>query len=433
LRLRVLAFAVDLAWVTLALLVPILVGTLIVDSLWVAVVLLAVGLVTYHTVWVWLSGQTPGKAMYDLSVRHGTSAPARTWQGLLWCLGRHSVGYLLADLLGVGFLFALTPRSRRCPHDYVFGSTVVIRATGAERAWSPMARLDDYDKRVDASIEERGKRYAPLLSVWKKQTKLLTKSALLVIFLLGRSPDSPLGKLWARVQRRIGRWMTQARSAAAAPVRPPSAWARAGLWAVTGGVVVTVTVVAVQLLPSPPATPQPIDKAQGTRTGVAPAWTLLTAADLVAVTTDRDFRATQVDLKAKELRPPGYSSCEYEIAGFWHGQGQWQPLAPGSTVPFGGSVDLTVYRGDTPWAIGFHSPVAEEDEVVTGTGLGDEVFFEYGKLDNPSSSVRLWVRRGNIYLFIWFGPVSGDDRQELLTRGRQQALRMAEIILGRLR
>jgi uncharacterized RDD family membrane protein YckC len=169
LRLRALAFAVDLAVVTLALLVPILIGALTgVDSLWMLGVVLAAGGIIYHTVWVWLSGQTPGKALFDLAVRHGDTAPARTWQGLLWCLGRHYAGYLIADLGGVGVLFALT-QSRRCLHDYAFDSRVIIRSTGARGSWSLLARLDDYDKRLDASIEERGKWYAPLVSLWKSK------------------------------------------------------------------------------------------------------------------------------------------------------------------------------------------------------------------------------------------------------------------------
>ncbi len=36
--------------------------------------------------------------------------------------------------------------------------------------------------------------------------------------------------------------MTQARSTASAPTEPLPAWARAGLWAVTGGIVVAVAV-----------------------------------------------------------------------------------------------------------------------------------------------------------------------------------------------
>src|SRR5512132_160352 len=104
LPLRLLAFAVDLAWVTAVVLVLMLVGTLVgVGSLRLFALVLVVGLITYLTVSVWLTGgQTIGKALFNLTVRRvdGT-AFARTWRGLAWSLGRHSAGYLVADVFGL--------------------------------------------------------------------------------------------------------------------------------------------------------------------------------------------------------------------------------------------------------------------------------------------------------------------------------------------
>jgi len=261
LPLRLLAFAVDVACVVVVLIPLMLVGALVgVGSLGLFVLVVVACLVTYLTVWVWLTGQTIGKALFNLTVRRvGDSAGAQTWRALVWSLGRHSVGYLIADVFGLGVLFALTS-SRRCPHDYAFGSKVVIGpADGGQRRWSPLAQLEDFDKRLDASIEDRGRRYARLVSLWKKLAKLLRYPALLVVVLAGKNSESQLGKVWAWVQQQISRLMGHAQST---PARPATAWtgqARAVLWAVTGGATVTIAVtIGPVLLPShPPAEPPP--------------------------------------------------------------------------------------------------------------------------------------------------------------------------------
>jgi uncharacterized RDD family membrane protein YckC len=128
LPLRLLAFAVDLACVVAVLIPLILAGAVVgIGSLGLSTLVVAACLLTYLTVWVWLSGQTVGKALFNLTVRRiDDTAPARTWRGLVWSLGRHSVGYVIADVFGLGVLAALAP-PRRCLHDYAFGSKVVIR------------------------------------------------------------------------------------------------------------------------------------------------------------------------------------------------------------------------------------------------------------------------------------------------------------------
>jgi len=255
LPLRLLAFAVDLACVVAVLVAPILFGTLAgVRSLWLLGLVLTVGLITYLTVSVWLTGgQTIGKAMCSLTVRRidGT-APARTWVGLAWSLGRHSAGYLLVDVFGLGVLAALAP-PRRCLHDYAFASEVVIRPTdGDQRLGSPLARLRDFDERLKTVLEKTSKQYAWLVRLWNWLTKLVLYPAMAIIVVAGKNPESWLGRVWAWMQRRIVRLVAQARSPAG-PAKPLSAQARAGLWAVTAPVAVVIGFVAVQVLSPPPA------------------------------------------------------------------------------------------------------------------------------------------------------------------------------------
>jgi uncharacterized RDD family membrane protein YckC len=251
--LRLLAFAVDLACVTAVVLLLSLLGALVgVGSLWLFALVLAAGLITYLTVSVWLTGgQTTGKAMFNLTVRRiDHTAPARSWLGLAWSLGRHSAGYLVADVFGLGVLAALAP-PRRCLHDYAFGSQVVIRPTdGAQRPWSPVARLNDFGERLKTIVEESGKRYAGLVYLWKWLTKLVLAPAMLVTAVAGKNPESWLGKLWAWVQQHVTQVLAQAPSAASRPAKPLSARTRAGLWTVTGGAVAIIVVVYIPW-PSP--------------------------------------------------------------------------------------------------------------------------------------------------------------------------------------
>jgi uncharacterized RDD family membrane protein YckC len=275
LPLRLLAFAVDLACVVAVLIPLILAGILAgIGSLGLFTLVVVACLLTYLTVWVWLSGQTVGKAVFNLTVRRiDDTAPARTWRGLVWSLGRHSVGYVIADVFGLGVLAALTP-PRRCLHDYAFGSKVVIHPTsGDRRPWSPVAQLNDLDERLDASIEDRGKRYARVVALWKKLTRLVRYPALLVIVLAGKNPESPLGRLWGWAQRQISRLLEQAQSAVAPPARALTAWARAGLWAVTGSATLAVAVAIAPVILSPPVITDDFDtNAEGWAIVEVPNW-----------------------------------------------------------------------------------------------------------------------------------------------------------------
>lgn len=128
--------------------------------------------VAYHTVLVWLTGQTVGKAVANLEVRRVDGGEyVRTTRGLLWALGRASLGYLLVDVLGLGLLVALwgRNRARRCAHDWVFSSQVVHRG---EHDWalpSIRERLSDFARRREEAskkVEEAQEEPRRLVNLW---------------------------------------------------------------------------------------------------------------------------------------------------------------------------------------------------------------------------------------------------------------------------
>lgn len=141
---RLIAFGIDL--------VVVLLVSLVVGGGWPGFIGV---FVAYHTALVWLTGQTVGKAVANLQVRRADGRDfERTAKGLAWTLGRSSVGYLLVDMLGLGALVALPRRNaeRRCLHDLVFGSRVVLLG---ETDWAlprMRKRLSDFaTRREDAS------------------------------------------------------------------------------------------------------------------------------------------------------------------------------------------------------------------------------------------------------------------------------------------
>lgn len=160
---RLVAFALDL--------LAVMAVTAIAGEGWPLLLTLAV-FVTYHTALVWLTGQTIGKALGNLAVRRLDATPyVRTSRGLWWALGRVTVGYLVVDMFGLGVLVALSPRNpaRRCLHDWVFASQVVMCG---ERDWALpklRRRLSDFARqREDASkkIEEIQQEPRRLRRLW---------------------------------------------------------------------------------------------------------------------------------------------------------------------------------------------------------------------------------------------------------------------------
>ena len=163
--LRLAAFLIDLVLVAAVAAV----GTALTWSLAEFVVVLVVVWVIYQTGMVWLTGgRTVGKSACGLSVRHiDGSAPDRTWAGFGWAFGRASAGYLIVDMFGLGVLVALRNPRRRCVHDYVFASEVVLRPADAlEPGPGLMDRMEQLNKNIDVGLEANTRRFAPLWKLW---------------------------------------------------------------------------------------------------------------------------------------------------------------------------------------------------------------------------------------------------------------------------
>ncbi|WP_354643023.1 RDD family protein [Kitasatospora camelliae] len=148
------------------------------------------GLVGAHATQVWLTGRTAGKAMFGLRVvRTDGSAPPPTARGLLWAVGRPSVGYLLVDVFGLGALAALGDRRHRCVHDLVFGSEVRLTA-GADGAspGTPARRLRDHRQDLKASAAAARQRHGPAVAPWIWQADLIALTLTGCLFLAARIP-----------------------------------------------------------------------------------------------------------------------------------------------------------------------------------------------------------------------------------------------------
>lgn len=160
-RLRAQAFALDVS-----LLVPIsVVGGLIAvivsfvaDFGWstrtALILLIAVmfSLGAMNAVLAWLTqGQTVGKAHYGLvERRRAQAADFGEAAGLGRLLGRHTVGYLVIDVFGLGTLAMFRLARRRCLHDVAF-DTEVSYIGGHE---SPSERRKAMDERRLEALEE---------------------------------------------------------------------------------------------------------------------------------------------------------------------------------------------------------------------------------------------------------------------------------------
>jgi uncharacterized RDD family membrane protein YckC len=165
--LRLAAFLIDLALVAAVAAV----ATALTWSLAEFIVVLVVVWVIYQTGMVWLTGgQTVGKSACGLSVqRIDGSAPDRTWAGFGWAFGRASAGYLIVDMLGLGVLVALRNPRRRCVHDYVFASEVILHpADASEPSHGLMDRIDQLNKNIDVGREANTKGFAALWKLWKR-------------------------------------------------------------------------------------------------------------------------------------------------------------------------------------------------------------------------------------------------------------------------
>lgn len=172
--------------------------------------------VAYHGLSVWLVGQTLGKAAVGLRVDRLDGE--RT---LFWSLGRASLGYLGVDALGVGVLVAFANPHRRCAHDYVFGSRVVVE----EERGGLLSRLADFAERQKQAAAERKRVFTVLAAVlaWPLGLAQLLRRALEVVTPGAHAPaTAPLKVLSAKVAAGVAA-ATAATTALAVAYVPPVA------------------------------------------------------------------------------------------------------------------------------------------------------------------------------------------------------------------
>ena len=180
---RLIALVVDVAGVSAVIGVAAILGAAVdlFDPVWFAWVFVIV-LVYYLGVSVWLTGQTAGKAVCGLTVRRGGTTVPANLSGFAWSVGRHSIGYVVIDVFGLGALLALINRRRRCLHDYVFGSEVVVRVPVGTSVDTPAARMEDFQTRFKAGLAELDRRYEWLFFLGRWLSKVVAVVAALLLF-----------------------------------------------------------------------------------------------------------------------------------------------------------------------------------------------------------------------------------------------------------
>jgi uncharacterized RDD family membrane protein YckC len=127
-------------------------------------ILLLIIFIAYHSILIWLVGQTIGKALMGLRVQRIMDKP-----GFFWSLGRSSLGYFFIDLLGFGILAGLISWRRRCFHDILFGSVVVFTEESGRITVKKMAeRFGKFAQRRKMAWEDTNKRFSIILvGLWK--------------------------------------------------------------------------------------------------------------------------------------------------------------------------------------------------------------------------------------------------------------------------
>ena len=139
--------------------------------------------VSYHTILVWLLHRSPGKALLGLRVARAGKRPT-----LLCALGRASLGYFVADLLGLGLFTALFDSRRRCAHDYVFGSFVIFEGIEAISARKALSRLSNFARRYEKAVEEKKKPVVALVFLFSSLSYVADKIAAIISYLAGTTP-----------------------------------------------------------------------------------------------------------------------------------------------------------------------------------------------------------------------------------------------------
>jgi uncharacterized RDD family membrane protein YckC len=153
------------------------------------ILMLLLLLSAYHTLLLWLTQQTVGKALVGLKVHRIDAKP-----GFWWALGRSSLGYFAVDLFGAGILSALANRQHQALHDRVFGSVVTIDETGRLTARTLLSRFIAFCRRQSEAVEARKKTIGIVGAFWGFLLGLgeaLKNGVEYLMRLLGARPDRP--------------------------------------------------------------------------------------------------------------------------------------------------------------------------------------------------------------------------------------------------
>jgi uncharacterized RDD family membrane protein YckC len=256
---RLGAFVVDGAAVALAFGVAALLGQLDVPALarftlLTVAVAFGVALAVVPGLSVWLTGgQTVGKALFGLIERRvdGTK-PTATLRGLAWAVGRHSWGYLVIDVLGVGALAALVSPRRRCLHDLAFGSEVVYAAPDQRTQADWEARGRAFVEDLQAGLGRSRERFGWVAFYWAWLTKVVVGIAV-AVFAVATAVFAIVK--WINPAATTPPATTPPATTPPASTAPPPttlpAPARVALWAATAGLTAATLVAAVIVLPTP--------------------------------------------------------------------------------------------------------------------------------------------------------------------------------------
>lgn len=134
----------------------------------------------------WLTdGQSIGKAACGLVLVRVDGAP---WEGslreLAWQLARHSWGYSVIDVFGIGAAAALVTARHRCLHDLAFGSEVARLPDPSPAPVTLQQRGTEFTARLEAGLERSKIRYGWVYQVWSWLAKIITLVAKIVFGLL---------------------------------------------------------------------------------------------------------------------------------------------------------------------------------------------------------------------------------------------------------
>ncbi len=193
-RLRLLAFVVDVAVATLVPLLLVLVGALTLPDLpvpwWsVALMIVPAGLAAIGGLSVWLTGGlTLGKAVCGLTERRLDGSPvAADLTGLAWSLTRHSIGYVVVDVLGLGAVVAVVHSRRQCLHNVVFRDEVVYLPGPGGSAVAVADRGRAFSELLQAGMERVRERYGWMAFLLRWWVRVILVVASLVFFLVRTS------------------------------------------------------------------------------------------------------------------------------------------------------------------------------------------------------------------------------------------------------